>query len=192
MAAQFAQRPPDERRDITEALITAQGTDFQRWSEPENLKMTWARRAEMAARLVPPGARILDIGCGAMDLERFLDSSVTYIPADVIKRDERTLLCDLNTGELPAIEVDIITLLGVLEYVHDIPGLFARLRRTSASLIVSYNSVDLSKAYCDRRAQGWFNDFTCAELCAQAAETGFRVVGIVTIPPQHLCELRPA
>ena len=177
---------------MTEALIAARGTDVDRWSEPENLKMTWAKRAEAAARLIPPGSRLLDIGCGAMDVERFLDSSTTYLPADIVLRDDRTLLCDLNGGELPKIEADFISLLGVLEYVHDLPALFAALRRTEAKLIASYNPVDLGKADRNRRAQGWFNDFTSAELCAHAAEAGFLLVGMVTIEPQRLYEFRPS
>ena len=192
MAGRFAQRPPAERRQATEALITARGSDVQRWSEPENLKSNWARRAEAAARLVPPGARVLDIGCGAMDLERFLDPSVAYVPADVVKRDERTLLCDLNAGEFPAVESDVVSLLGVLEYVHDVPALFARLRRTGAKVIVSYNPVELGKSDRDRRAQGWFNDLTSAEICAEALNAGFRFVGMVTIDSQHLYEFSPA
>lgn len=189
MVARFAQRSPSQRRNETETLISALGTDVERWSEPQNLKVTWARRAEAAARLILPNARLLDLGCGAMDLERFLDPSVTYLPADVVRRDERTLVCDLNAGELPEIRADVITLLGVLEYIHDVRRLFERLRQTQATVICSYNPVDLGSA--DRRAQGWFNDFTSAELCAQAVQAGFRLVGLIRIGPQNLYEFSP-
>jgi hypothetical protein len=190
MVARFGQRRPEERRKETETLISVRGTDVERWSEPENLKLTWARRAEVAGRLIPRNARLLDLGCGAMDLERFLDPSVTYIPADIVRRDERTLLCDLNAGELPQIDVDVITLLGVLEYVHDVARLLGRLRRMQATVICSYNPIDLGST--DRREQGWFNDLTSAGLCAKAVEAGFRLVGLVTIAPQNLYEFSPA
>ncbi len=192
MIAQFTEHSPDDRRVTTEALIAAQQTDVDRWSDPENLKKTWAHRAQAAARLVPPRARILDIGCGGMDIERFLDPSVTYLPADIVKRDDRTITCDLNAGEMPDVLVDVISLLGVLEYIHDVPALLAALRRTGATVITSYNPLDLDKRDRDRRAQGWFNDFTSAELCGLAVEAGFSLVGLVTIEPQQVYELRPA
>ena len=191
-ASRFAKRPPDERRRATEALITAEASDVDRWSMPENLMTSWAERARVAADLVPAGSRLLDIGCGAMDLERFLDASVTYVPADIVMHDDRTLLCDLNAGELPQTPADVISLLGVVEYVHNVPALFAALRGTGAKVIVSYNPVELADPGCDRRAEGWFNDFTSSQLCAMAAEAGFRVVETVTIGTERIYEMRPA
>jgi len=189
MVARFGQRPAAERWRETETLISVRGTDVERWSEPENLKTTWARRAQVAARLILPNTRLLDLGCGAMDLESFLDPSVTYIPADVVRRDERTLICDLNAGTLPQIHVEVITLLRVLEYIHDVADPFERLRQMQAAVICSYNPVGLGST--SRREQGWFNDFTSAELCAKAVKAGFRLVGLVTIAPQNLYEFFP-
>ena len=192
MIGRFGDLPPAERRRATETLASARATDIGRWSQSHNLKSNWAERAQVAARLVEPRVRLLDIGCGSMDVERFLDPSVTYLPADVVRRDDRTVVCDLNAGELPDVRADFISLLGVIEYVHDVPGLFAKLRRTGARVIGSYNPVDLGKPDRDRRAQGWFNDLTSAELCAVAASAGFQLVGVITIDPQRVYEWSPA
>jgi hypothetical protein len=192
MPDRFRDRPAAVRRDLTQAMAELGATDLERWSQRENLKSNWAERAEVAAQLVPPGVRLLDIGCGSMDIERFLHPTTTYIPADVVRRDDRTIICDLNRREFPDVGADVISLLGVLEYIHDLPRLFAVLRSRNVGIIASYNPVDLGKPDRDRPAQGWFNDLTTAEMAALAADKGLQLIGMVTIDPQIVCEFRPA
>src|SRR6185437_15576955 len=53
-------------------LVADRETDLERWSQRESLLPEWSRRAALGGQMVPAFARVLDIGCGAMDIERAL------------------------------------------------------------------------------------------------------------------------
>lgn len=163
---------PDEvsRR---KAVIEAGATDYERWSDPRNLEAAWNARAARAAQLfVPEGSTVLDLGCGAMALESFLPPGCAYLPCDLVARDARTQVCDFNRGEMPeARGADLVTLLGVLEYVHDLPAFLGRLRGCNLPLVLSYCPTDM--AHLDRRALGWVNDLTVQDLARHLVEAGF-------------------
>ena len=98
--------------------VAARETDAERWSRRESLSPRWGYRAGLAAQMISAYSRVLDIGCGAMDLECALPEGCAYQPCDLVARDERTIVCDLNRGEFPeASQADVVTMLGVLEYV---------------------------------------------------------------------------
>src|SRR5262249_11209127 len=73
-----------ERR---KAVIAGHASDRTRWADPGQLEAAWEPRAKLAARFVPAGARVLDIGCGAMALERHLPAGCSYQPCDLVARD---------------------------------------------------------------------------------------------------------
>src|SRR6478609_8079539 len=115
-----------ERR---KASVAAQATDADRWSRRDSFDARWAYRATLAAQMIPAYSRVLDIGAGAMDLERVLPKGCAYQPSDLFQHDERTIVCDLNKGEFPpGAEADTVTMLGVLEYIKDLPGLLRKVR----------------------------------------------------------------
>lgn len=159
-------------------LVNERRTDLNRWALPKSFPSAWAPRSAMAAQWVPPGSRLLDIGCGAMFLERYLPASVTYWPADLVQRDERTLICDVNRGVLPSqCEVaDVITFLGVLEYVFDVWALLQRIWRPGLRLILTYCDRESSNfGRSDRREHGWVNDYSTSELEQVMKGAGFSV-----------------
>jgi hypothetical protein len=57
---------------INRNLTLKKQTDLERWSNADALEQAWDLRAEMAAELIPAGARVLDLGCGRMALRKFL------------------------------------------------------------------------------------------------------------------------
>ena len=81
--------------------IQAGETDLTRWSDAKQLEPAWEARSVMTADFIAAGTRVLDIGCGAMKLERHLPYGATYQPCDVVARDNRTIVVDLNTQSLP-------------------------------------------------------------------------------------------
>lgn len=110
----------------------------------------------MAAAYVQPGARVLDLGCGAMTLERYLPPACTYQPCDLIARDDRTLVCDFNAGEFPdGAECDIVFALGLLEHLADLPAFLSKLRTLGKPVIFSYSVAESGPQ--DRTALGWAN-----------------------------------
>lgn len=155
--------PSDERAVKTDMLIRKKATDVERWSKRESLASQWDERAAIAAELIPADASVLDLGCGAMALRRFLKSGCKYFPADVVSRGPSTYVIDLNKNEFPPGNFDYIVMLGVVEYIHDARVLLDRTREQGGNLIVTYctnTALDLHA----RRGMGWVNDFSDAEF----------------------------
>jgi hypothetical protein len=172
----------DARRKSAEA----QATDRRRWEDARQLETAWDRRAELAARYVPLGARVLDLGCGAMALEQFLPEGCVYIPCDLTARDPRTVVCDFNAGEFPdTADCEVITALGVLEYMADPTAFLLRLRQAGRKVVLSYN-VAGGRGPADRRAQGWLNDLTRDQLVNLLQRIGFNRIAGDEIGPGQL------
>jgi hypothetical protein len=174
----FADQLVEVRRKQTQDLISAKQSDYVRWTDAANFKSVWSARARLVAALICPGEHVLDLGCGMMELERHLPTGCIYLPADLVRRDARTVIVDLNAGCVPDLQADVVTMLGVLEYVHDPVALLARLARLWARLVVTYHPVDL-KPEQDRRRHGWVNDLSSGQLVGMAVAAGYRLDAIV-------------
>lgn len=172
------------RKDRKDAL--ARKTDKTRWSDPASLEAAWDARAELAARFIPAGARVLDLGCGKMALRRFLPYGCIYKGCDLVAREAETVVCDFNLGQFPteaAADADLITMLGVLEYITDVDAFFAHLRSTNRDVVLSYCATDLSGSV-DRLACGWLNHFSFLGLAKLFDRHGFQITA--THPVDHL------
>ena len=157
------------------ARVAAQETDVERWSRRDSFMPQWAGRAALAAQMVPAFARVLDLGAGAMDLEKVLPEGCVYIPCDLVRHDERTLAADLNKGEFPTgVDPDVVTMLGVIEYLNDPLALLKKVRALGRPLVCSYAIVE-RQPQIDRPAQGWVNSFDFAALQALMRKAGFRL-----------------
>ncbi len=160
--------------------VRNQETDLVRWSNPENLEAGWEPRSRFAAALIPRRSSVLDIGCGRMMVEKYLHPSCTYLPADVAPRDTRTLPCDINKGLIPeAVDsVDIVLMLGVIEYVFDLPAFLKRLAHGRGRIMVTYCDTETGKlAEPERRAAlGWVNALTREQLKALFQSAGLRLL----------------
>jgi hypothetical protein len=168
-------RSTSARTSATEDLIAKKATDLARWSDGANLATQWDGRAEIAGRLIGPAARrVLDLGAGAMALRSFLPEACVYLPADVAKRSDDCLVIDLNQQQFPDGDFDVVTFLGVLEYIHDPAWPLRMAAKAAPGLVVSY-CTNSSGDTAYRRGLGWVNDFTEAEFEALLAETGWRI-----------------
>ncbi|MGE0387129.1 MAG: FkbM family methyltransferase [Gammaproteobacteria bacterium] len=168
----LAQAGPCER-DRRKARIREGRTDIERWSDPTQLEAAWELRAALAGRFLPAGATVLDLGCGAMALERHLPAGCEYRPCDLVARDARTAVCDFNAGGFPdARGATHLVALGVLEYLYDPDAFLARLRACDCPVILSYCPADLDPGL-DREGLGWVNHLTHAELAACVHRAGF-------------------
>jgi len=169
-------------------------TDMQRWSNPDSLLGEWDSRAQVAAQYIPAGATVLDIGCGKMALEKFLPYGCRYLPADLVARDDRTTVCDLNAGQFPqqqASRADVITLLGVIEYCTDIAHVLRWLRSLERSVIITYHPADVA-ASLDRTALGWINHYPMPEWRRLLEDAGFAVANAERLSNiQYLFQLSP-
>lgn len=171
----YAQIPAEERRKRAEHFSRSGSTDHDRWADVRNLSSKWDSRAQIVAGLIDPPVRVIDLGCGAMALEGELEDGVTYFPADLVARDCRTQIFDLNGGDLPDLDADVPVALGLLEYAHDPSRFFQQAASRWPRLILTYHPVDVRGASADRIAKGWFNALTTDELLALASSAGFEL-----------------
>lgn len=181
-----AWRLAQELLTIVPATATSFTTDKMRWSDPNSLHSEWSYRSERAATFIAPGSTLLDVGCGKMMIEGFLPERCTYIPHDVVRRDDRTRVHDLNANDRPAFEgATHISALGVLEYMNEPEAFWAWLAEAKARVIFSYVTWNHGFPTDSRRAMGWFNDFTRDEIVAMAQRAGFKLISEEQIPPDN-------
>lgn len=162
---------------INRNLALQKQTDIARRSDSESLELAWDARAEIAGQFIPAGARVLDLGCGRMAVQRFLPSGCSYQGCDIVARDQSTIVCDFNAGEFPtqaAAQADIIVMLGVLEYIVDVETFFTHLRFYKHDVVMSYCATDLAGDR-DRVALGWINHFSFYDLALLFDRYGFRI-----------------
>lgn len=155
--------------------------DVGRWSDIGSFSEDWDRRACAVSAFIPKGMRILDVGCGRMSLEAFCPGS-HYFPADLVARDERTIVIDINRDGLPECQlngVDLVTMLGVVEYVSDFSKILEDIAASRSALLFTYCAVDFfpkKSAALRYDRDGWFNSFSISDLCRMTADAGFKIV----------------
>ena len=137
----------------------------------------WDGRTMKMAAMIPPGSRVLEFGAGRMVLRKHLPPGCTYMPADLVKRQPGTILCDLNDRNTsPLAEHDVAFFSGVLEYVYDIPRALKRLPPTCRMVIASYATTDApgQAGRVTRIRQGWVNHYTSTQFVGVFARAGYR------------------
>ena len=137
-------------------------SDIERWSTWSKLGL-WPERIKLAAEWIPRASTVLDLGCGDMSLERHL-VDCCYIPCDVVKRDGRTIVCDLNAARprVPVHPTHIVAL-GLLEYITDPPALVEFFGQARCAVITSYHPTDLDTTTF-RSAEGWLNALSLHDI----------------------------
>jgi len=163
-----------------------QKTDYRRWADTRNLYSSWEPRTERAAALVPNNSRVIEFGAGNRVLERYLDPSCRYVPSDIVDRGPGTIVCDLNQRPLPDLGpgvYDVAVIMGVLEYLRDVPSLLDWLAKYVPLCVVSYGCPDTnnhtrrtSLGAIDRLSRGWMNNYREDELRSLFKERGYTSV----------------
>jgi FkbM family methyltransferase len=182
---EFARRPPFNgsfRLDrspagmaaATALYVAGKSSDGPRWGDAHWLPAGAEERARAAASHIPAGAKVLDLGCGAMVLRTLLSPTCQYTPADFIPRSADTVVVDLNQGQFPAGSFDAVAMLNVLEFMHQPEATLAKCRNAAATLLLSY---DLH-GHGNKRARyerGYFNDFDETKLEALLKKTRWKI-----------------
>jgi hypothetical protein len=131
------------------------------WVKPETIVgHGWQYRAYTAAAWIPQNSIVLDLGCGDMALEKELPSGCTYIPSDIVARDERTIVCNLNKQHLPELKVTHVTVLGVLEHLiyYNHRFFVGELEKLACPIIISYHFDRWDERWQRRLTRGEFAD----------------------------------
>ena len=189
-------RPPmsaPQLLDYVERLIRAKATDAGRWSAWERLLDPASHlRAGLAAQHLPRGGSVLDLGCGLMFLRDYLAPGTAYIPMDLMARGPRCLVGDLNQGHFPKGRVDAVTMLHLLEYIHDPGALLSWARTVTGRLVLTYVPVERVGGK-DRRVSGFFNDLTVSGLSSLLSGCGWSEVRVEAVAGEvfFLCQAPP-
>lgn len=177
-AGHFITRTAASSAAVTEAAMRLKSTDGARWADVKGLLEGAEARAKMAGRLIGAAESVLDIGAGAMALERELPAGTPYAHADVVARRADTALIDLNQGQFPPGSFDVVALLAVLEHVHDPEAVLRSCRAAARRLVIGYDPVKLpvdDLQRLERRQRGYFNDLSVADLEALLARAGWKI-----------------
>lgn len=166
-------------------VITAlrQRTDYSRWADTRNIFPSWESRTQRAAELIPRSSRVIEFGAGNRTLERHLDRSCTYTPSDIVERGPGTIVCDLNSTPLPDLGADgydVAVLMGVLEYMRDMPSVLDWLTELAPICVLSYACARGGR-FSPRRAlgvagrlrSGWLNSYRAEDVRSLFRERGF-------------------
>jgi FkbM family methyltransferase len=177
-----------------EALRQAGGSDGSRWSNWQALEPGSIERAEAAAAFVPPGAHLLDLGAGRMELRRRMPLGARYQPADLVAWSADCQTVDLNYGPFPTGHYEVIAALGLLEYLQDPAALIAAARSGAYRLIVTYPIGDSQLPVLARRGYGWMNDIDLAGFESMLATAGWRIAHRRPLVDSQfwVCEAGPA
>jgi hypothetical protein len=126
---------------------------------------------------------VIEFGAGNRVLERHLDRSCTYTPSDIVDRGPGTIVCDLNQRPLPALGIgsyDVAVLMGVLEYMRDLPSVLDWLTELVPTCVLSYAcarggrySPTRALGAAGRLKAGWLNSYRGEQIRSLFDERGF-------------------
>jgi hypothetical protein len=150
----------------------------------DQTRPSWFDRADKCVDLIkevfPEGRRLVitDLGCGDKKLaacmaNRGLD--IDYRPYDLMPQSPDVHPLDLRT-QMPASGSDVVTMLGVAEYLDDLASVLQRLSGVTNYLVVSYTPSDFS-SYSDERldALGWKHHLSQATFEELLAQVGLHI-----------------
>lgn len=173
-------RSPERTAEVAAMCIEARTSDAAFWADPFRVDRCEGARAEAAAKMIEAGSRVLDVGAGPMLLANRLPANCKYQPADLIARNAACAVVDLNQGQFPAGQFDVVTLLEVAEYVHDIAALLKSCRAAAPQLILTYHPHETGPI-ASRRQRGFFNDLSTADLERAVGSAGYKVETRATV-----------
>lgn len=98
-------------------------SDISRWSQEKSLFSSWDERTQLLANHILPESKVFEFGAAHLVLNEMIPKGCVYLHSDIVKRNEKTLVVDLNKNlpELP--QVDYIIFSGVLEYIFEVKNL---------------------------------------------------------------------
>lgn len=131
---------------------------------------------------------VADYGAGRMFLQEYLNTDVTYFPIDYIRRNEQTILCDLNLGQFPCIQADATICSGVLEFISTSEKLLKHIgQNTNKMVILSYVTIDKFPDIDGRRASAYISDLSDRQILDFMASSNFFLDKKVPDPLNSAC-----
>jgi len=164
------------------------------WRGPKQYEPAFARRRarQLAAKNIPEGAVVLDLGGGVSTLRTDMPKTNRLNLANSGRRDPNRKQLDILDGQLPPKgPATIVVALGILEYARRPQRFLQAARRYELPVLLSYPCTD-DTGDLDREALGWANHLSRRQLQRGLAAMGFRTVAAWAFDGrQSLLRLRP-
>ncbi len=151
---------------INAAITLSVRTHKRRWQKvSQDPHPHWDGRNKVISGLIPDRSSVLDLGCGAQTLRKYLKPNCRYQPCDIIKSSSDVLLCDFNAGIYPRAteHFDYVVCSGVFEYIRNPREFLQKASSFGRRLILSYNPLLPEKSTFSRLAVNWNNHLTREE-----------------------------
>lgn len=98
----------------------------------------WTGRNEAISKNIAKNVAVLDLGCGAKDLLKYISPS-RYTGIDYLTNEYADIKLDFNTEfDLPGSDWDYIICSGLIEYLADVNHFFSRIKGHSKYVIVTF------------------------------------------------------
>lgn len=137
----------------------------------------WDFRYKELLTLMPVScSAVMDCGAGNMSLRSMLNKEISYYPIDKIKKYQETIVCDFNSGNFPEINVDVIFLAGILEYIICPESFLRNVCQSCKTVLMSYCTLHTHPEISSRMLCGWKNHFVMGELIKLFSDNGFCLV----------------
>lgn len=153
-------------------------SDPKRWGQQDSYQEFGSKRAEIAAAYTEEGARILELGVGKGDYRKLVTGRVHYTGVDLNPLNEVDIQCDLEKDPLPKGTFDTVVMLGVLEYLSDVPKIAEQVSKISQKIIFSYcvptGNSDVINNF--RTQEDWVNAFSDEEILNLFSQNSFSLV----------------
>jgi methyltransferase family protein len=169
-----------------------------RWTKESCKYNAGHHRLRTVAALVNdlnPGTYV-DLGCAGGFLSTLTPGS-RYIGVDFVEPESPPAFefyrCDLNADDLPEAlgKAELVTCSGILEYIDDLPGFFAKLHggtRPEAVAIVTYFNMNHISRICRlllggtiRNHPDWRNFLSPRDFQSLASAAGFSIARVLPI-----------
>lgn len=151
---------------------------LQRWVEDSSLDPEWSDRTATLFSMLPHVSSIIEFGAGKQIVRDLIAHGVSYTACDLVKRNENTLICDLNK-ELPEkirqSSYDAAIVSGVMEYVKKPEYALANISNITRCLVLSYAPTDYLNCIVTRRRNGWVNNYSLHEFAEIIAGANFKI-----------------
>lgn len=145
------------------------------WRGPAQLEPAFGRRRAriLATRNIGKDAHVLDLGAGSTALRRLLPAETPVTMADNTARSPEFVVADIYGCNLPPAEnATIVTAIGVLDYVENVPLFLRQLRAYNLPILLTYYAVDDNED-ADRSSYGWKSAMTRSDLMNAFMDAGF-------------------
>ena len=152
------------------------------WADRKNYDRDWDQRAAMAASGLSKPCWVSDIGCGPhQSLKNYLPHGSRYLPADMQRWNTNVVHCDLNAGDVPVLRLlssDVVFILGVLEYLTDVPSSLRHVSKWCDRVIFSYVAAEHEWQF-----DLWINRYSRRQIMELWNAAGFDVTESRIIAP---------